>query len=282
MNKMLPLATIATFFLLAGCGKVTPTNTAQQNEQLPLVAGTTNSVVAKSPTTSTATPVVTQNPATTNAPGLNAEPKKQTYSITAATFSEGNVNVQYPQIKGLVDNSKEKIINDLIKNDVLRSQVEAPIKTYQDGTNTNDILTLDLKYQVKTSTNELLSIIYTGDAKIKRSAFPTKAIHGITIDLNNATKLNLSDFTSIDTNLVHQIKHSTAVTNEAINDKMDKNDLIIQIQNELDQTLIKGLKEESAYYTFFVTPNFLVVSVAISHAGGDYALVELPGQNTKK
>jgi hypothetical protein len=282
MNKKILLATITVFFLLAGCQKVTPTNTAQQNGQSPLVAATTNSAVAKSPTTTTATAVVTQDPATTIAPSLTAETKKQPYSITTATFSQDNIKIQYPQIKGLGDNSKEKTINDLIKNDVLNSQVEAPTKYYQDATNTKVKLTLDLKYQVTMNTNELLSVIYTGDVNIEGSAHPTKAIYAITIDLKNATKLKLSDFTIIDTNLAQKIKQSTAVTNEAVKNGMDKNDLITAIQNTDDQTLIKGLKEEWAYNTFYVTPNSLVVSVDVDHASGDYALIELPGQYTKK
>jgi hypothetical protein len=219
------------------------------------------------PTTTTATPVVSRDPATTTASRLNADTKKQPYSITTAIFSKDNIKVEYPQIKGLGDDSKEKTINDLIKNDVLSSQVEAPIKFYQDETNTKDILTLNLKYQVTMSTNELLSVLYIGDANIEGSAFPTKAIYAITIDLKNATKLKLSDFTTIDNDLVQKIRQSTAVTNEDVKRGMDKNDLIIQIQNEDDQALIKGLKEERAYYTFYVTPNSLVVSVVISHAG---------------
>jgi len=262
LNKIAIITVISFSVLLTGCGT---TQTTHQN----------------TPTTTTAPVVETQDPATTNAPNLTAETKNQPCSITTATFSQDNIKVQYPQIRGLGDDSKEKTINDLIKNDVLNSQVEAPIKAYQDATHTK-VLTLDLKYQITMNTTELLSVVYTGRSNIVGSAHPNGAIYAITIDLKNATKLKLSDFTIIDTNLAQKIKQSTAVTNEAVKNEMDKNGLITLIQNEDDQTLIKGLKEEWGYYTFYVTPNSLVVSVAVAHAAGDYALVELPGQYTKK
>lgn len=256
---------------MTGCGKVTPNNTAQQNGQILLGSATTNNEAA-APTTSV---VTTQNPTTT--PSLNVETEKQPYTIVTAIFSQDNIKIEYPQIKGLEDKSKEKVINDLIKNDLLKNEVEEPINTYGDGT-----LTMNWNYQVTLSTPELLSVIYTGNSEIEGAAFSTNDIYTITIDLKNATKLILSDFTTIDTNLAQKIKRSTVVTNEAVKNGMDTYDLITEIQNEDDQTLIKGLSEQWPYYTFYVTPNSLVISIAVSHAGGDYALIELPGQYTNK
>lgn len=251
MNKKILIVTIATLLLLLGCGKVMPKNNAKKNGQSPLVE-------------------------TKISPSLIAETKDQSYSITTATFSQDNIVIQYPQIKGLGDNSKEKIINDLIKNDLLKNEVEEPIDTYGDGT-----LTMKLNYQVTMNTPELLSVVYTGNSKVEGAAFPTNDIYAITIDLNNATKLKLSDFTDIDTKLAKKIKQSTAVTNDAVkNDGMDKNVLITVIQNTDDQTLLKGLEEEWAYNTFYVTSNSLVVSIDVGHAIGDYALIEILGQYT--
>ena len=262
MNKIAIITIISFSALLTGCGT---TQTTHQN----------------TPTTATAPIVKTQDPATTNAPNLTAETKNQPYSITTATFSQDNINVQYPQISGLGDDSKEKALNNLIKNDVLNSQVEAPIKEYQDATHTK-VLTLDLKYQITMNTTELLSVFYTGRSDIVGSAHPNEAIYAITIDLKNPTKLKLSDFTTMDTNFAQKIKQSTAVTNDAVKNGMDKKGLITLIQGIDNQTLIQGLQDEWAYNSFHVTPNSLIVSVAVAHAAGDYALVELPGQYTKK
>ncbi len=169
----------------------------------------------------------------------------------------------------------------MIKNDVLNSQVEEPIKAYRDVNNNKVKLTLDLKYQVTLSTAELLSVVYTGYSNIEGAAHPTGDIYALTIDLKNVTKLKLSDFTTIDTNLAQKIKQSTAVTNDAVKNGVDKNVLITAIQSTDDQTIIQGLKDQWAYNTFYVTPNSLVVSIGVVHAIGDYALIELPGQYTK-
>lgn len=53
MNKEILLATITVFFLLAGCEKVAPTNTAQQNGQSAVVAATTYSTDSNSQGTTT-------------------------------------------------------------------------------------------------------------------------------------------------------------------------------------------------------------------------------------
>lgn len=275
MKKKLFLIAI-TISLLVGCGKVTPTNTAQQNGQPPLEATTSNSLVSKSTTPTTATVDVTQD-SKTIVPSLTAETKNQPYSITTATFCKDNIKIEYPQIKGVDDKAKEKVINDLIKSDLLKNEVEEPINSYGKGT-----LTMNWNYQVTMNTPDLLSVIYTGNSKMEGAAYPTNNIYAITIDLNNVKKLKLSDFTVIDTYLAQKIKQSTAVTNEAVKKGMDKNVLIAVVQSVDDQTLIKGLKEEWAYNTFYVTPNYLVVSVDVAHAIGDYALVELPGQYTKR
>lgn len=259
MNKIALVAVLSISTLIAGCKT---TQEAHQN----------------TPTTTVAPAVETPNSATTTTSSLNAETKKQPYSITTETFVQDNIKIQYPQIKGLGDDSKEKTINDLIKKDVLNSQVEAPIKAYRDESNPNVKLTLDLKYQVTMNTAELLSVVYTGYSNIEGSVHPTEDIYALTIDLKNATKLKLSDFTTLDINLAKKIKQSTAVTNGAVENGMDKNILITAIQSIDDQMLIKGLQDQWAYNTFYITPNSLVVSVEVIHAIGDYALVELPSQ----
>ncbi len=256
MKKIALIAVIFFCTLLTSCGA---TQTTQQ----------------KPPTIPNKSVAVTQNPVTKNT-------ENQSYSITTATYSQDNIKIEYPQIEGLPDNSKEKAINDLIKNDVLSSQVEEPIKNYQGAIEDKVKITLDLKYQVKMNTTELLSVVYTGYSNIEGSAFPTKNIYGITIDLENVTKLKLSDFTTIDPTLAQKIKQSTAITNDAVKNGMDKNDLITAIKSIDDQTLIEGLKEQWAYNTFYVTPDSLVVSVDVAHAIGDYAIIELLGQYTKK
>ncbi len=206
------------------------------------------------------------------------------YTVVPEIISQGKITIKYPQIKGLGDDSKEKTINDIIKNTVWDNNVESIVIIYQDDQNVDVIkqLSQDLTYQVTLNTDALLSVVYTGTAYLEGGAFPTYVIDTITVDIKNAKKLELTDFTAIDNNLAQKIKHSTEVSNESVKEGMAQSNLIGEVQNFDDQVLIQGLKEKYAYYTYYLTPTSLVISVQVSHAGGDYALVTLPGKHVKR
>ena len=234
----------------------------------------TNQTVRQELTTITNVPVVaTQVPKTTS---------NQKYSIITTSFSQDSIMIEYPQIKGLGDDSKEKAINDLIKNDILSSQVEEPSKSFKDKPNTKIKLIVNLKYRVTMSTNELLSVVYTGYGYFNVSAHHYKDIHAVTIDLKNLTKLELSNFTTIDNDFIQKIKQSTEVTNDDVkNGNISKEILINKIQQMDEQIIINGFNEKGANYTFYITSNSLGVSVPITpSATGDYALLEIPGNYT--
>jgi len=192
------------------------------------------------------------------------------YSIITETFEQGNVNVQYPQISGLGDDEKEKAINYLISDHILYTVIKVQDESLMAEQ------TLELNYQVTAQTTGILSILYTGSANIEGSAFATNNVYAITIDLEDVIGLKLSDFTEVDTDLAKKIKQSTNITS-SYSGTFDER-LLPAIQNEKDNYIISGLTEEWAYYTFCVTPDSLIVSIAISHAGGDYVLIEVPGE----
>lgn len=83
----------------------------------------------------------------------------QLYSIIAETYSQDEINIKYPQIQGLNDDTKEKKINELIKNDFIETQIK-PVD-FSNG----EILELELDYEVKMHTPEFLSVLYTGDSR---------------------------------------------------------------------------------------------------------------------
>jgi len=77
---------------------------------------------------------------------------------------------------------------------------------------------------------------------------------------------------------------STNVTNGAVKDGMDKEDLqyVVQVVTaEKAGYIIEALKgEPQSYYTFAITLDSLLISIMIDHASGDYALIELLGKYT--
>jgi hypothetical protein len=221
-----------------------------------------------------------------NSANDNSQNNNPSYTIVTETFSKYQINAQYPQIRGLGDDSREAAINDLIKNDLFKSLIEHPIEYYKEYDYIPFDLIMDLDYKVTLQTPELLSILVHGSAQFE-GAVRSSIAEGITIDLNEAKKLKLSDFVNIDNALIHKIKESQDVTNEAVENGMAKEHLIDAIQNIIQgddesygnyESTLRGLRDEEAYYGFCLTPNSLIVSIAIYLAAGDYALIEIPGQ----
>lgn len=205
-----------------------------------------------------------------NSANLEENTEPESYSIITETFKQGNVNVRYPQISGLGDGEKEKAVNQLISDHILYTVIQVHDESLMAEQ------TLELNYRVTAQTPGILSVLYTGSANIEGSAFATNNVYSITIDLENVMKLRLSDFAAINEELAEKIKQSTNITS-SYSGTFDER-LLPAIKNEKDDYIISGLTEELPYYTFCVTPDSLIVSIAISHADGDYVLIEVPGE----
>jgi hypothetical protein len=209
-------------------------------------------------------------------------PLQPSYQIISAELAQDGFHIQYPQIKALGDDGKENEINALIKNDIWESQVEDVIEDCQadDGTCK---LNLDLKYRVTCRTEQIFCAVYTGTGYIEGGMHPNYICHAVTIDLNSGNRLYLTNFTEIDDTFVQQIKRSGTVTNVATEGADDgqlsqiRENLMVELQNQNDRDMVWTLKNSSDS-NFCVTEDALTVCVGVSHAAGDYVLVELPGE----
>ena len=213
-----------------------------------------------------------------------AERSAQVYSpayfLHSETISQGNINIKYPQITGLADEAKQTAINNLIKNDLWETEVQSTINAYKaDNRNIANELALNLDYQVKLQTPQLLSILYTGTGSIAGGAFSNE-VYAITIDLKEAKKLQLADFVTVDTNFANEVLQSSKIAGPGV-DFGARSDVLTEIHNSNAQSIIEGFNNQEAYYTFDVAPDALEISIPISHAGGDYTLIEIPGQYAK-
>lgn len=136
-----------------------------------------------------------------------------------------------------------------------------------------------MEYEITMQTSEVLSILYRGYSNLQslpNDNYYACEIDAQTIDLVNMTEMKLSDFVSIDSELVKQIKQSSKIVSGAPDEwEKSQEDLTDIIQYENEKFIIKGLKEEWSYYTFCVTPQSLIISIAIPHSEGDYALIEI-------
>lgn len=275
MKKAIVYA-VLVFFILSGCGAVVQSPATEGN-------GPSPSGAAASPSSSPS-PSASEAPSAQPSPAVVGPdaPPSPGYTIETASFSQDEISIDYPQIKGLGDSAREQKINDYIKNDIWNSQVAKVIDGYND-IDMDIKLSVDMGYTVTLSTGKLLSIEYSGSAYIEGGAHPNNYFYGVTIDLESAERLKLSDFVTIDGALVEKLR-SSAKALKLFDGTEENNAIIEEILGNLDTGddhfpiwLLHNDRESN----FCLKPDALVVSVYISHAAGDYALVEIPGDYTR-
>lgn len=263
-------------FILSGCGAAVQSPGATNN--VPSPSGVVASPSPASSPSATEAPTAEPTPVD-EGPGATVSPG---YSIVTASFSQDQISIEYPQIKGLGDSAIEKTVNEYIKKDIWNSQVAETIDAYKD-IGMDITLSVDMGYEVTLSTGKLLSIAYTGSAYVEGGAHPNNYFYGVTIDLENGKRLKLSDFVPIDEYLIEKLRSSAK--NLQLFDNAENNNAVIEevlgnLQNGDDHFPIWELHNGSER-NFCLTPDALVVNVYISHVAGDFVLLETPGDYTR-
>ena len=197
--------------------------------------------------------------------------------------SEDIIDVNYPQIKGLSgDASKEKAINDIIKNhfwEINSRFVDNPMTNDNNG----NVLEFDIIYHITMQTDELLSIVYesystfhnTSDGRDGNSRRNCSDAYGITIDLVNATRLDLLHFTPLDISkedpvidLHYRIEQSTELL--AFGSKGE----VYKDSENLGYRSMPFLAVDDNY-NFFITPDSTYYILKFGAADGYYEFVRI-------
>ncbi len=183
--------------------------------------------------------------------------EESSYKITSESYIENQIILEYPQIRNLGDDVKEHEINDLIKEDIIKSG-EGIL-----GDSKNDDIkpALELKYEVKLQTKGILSVLYTGMGVLEGGHYVWFTTHAITIDLENVKKLSLTDFTNVDNELIKKIKESSNITKEYRESGIDQEEFYRIIQDIKEEEIINGLKKGIEPYGFCVAPDSIIVSI---------------------
>ncbi|MCL2654381.1 MAG: hypothetical protein FWD65_01595 [Coriobacteriia bacterium] len=250
--------------LLAACGK----KPAAAQQDLPPTASqeATASVVATTSPSGAGDSKQTQknggSPANTSS--------KKTYSITTAKISQGEINIKYPQITGLPDKGRQGNINSLIKRTIYNDALDG----YSEALSQKQ-LSVDVSYRVMLSTDNLLSIAYTEEANVETAAHPNASMIGTTIDLKRVKVVKLSSLVSVDKAFAQKLLTSSGWT--YLGGTPKDNILSQELKNNYPTSSDLLADIQGVNSNFYLKPNSLVVSVGISHAIGDYALVELRG-----
>lgn len=89
--------------------------------------------------------------------------KESYFDITKESYIEAkaNIKIMFPQIKNLKDTNKQKVINSLIRDEVMQL-----LKQYKNGE--VELSSLDIDYSFKLNSEKIISIQYTGISSFKK------------------------------------------------------------------------------------------------------------------
>lgn len=200
-----------------------------------------------------------------------------TYQLIKNVYTNKNVTVNYPQIINLGDDNKQNKINELIKNEAL----------YGFTNGVDDNLSLEINYDIKLESADVVSILYSGVAGFKGAAHPTNLLYTTNINIKNGKKLKLVDLIKIDENLAKNFKKGRYINLESIDNpessqqlqsavadyvnNIDINDLI----KDFNQSDNRGIKENPSNTFSYLTKDSIVISITVPHPIGDHAEYEI-------
>ena len=187
----------------------------------------------------------------------------QTYNFKYEHSTENNtenyiapvIDIKYPQFDDL---SKEQ--NRMIKDAAYE------ILDYWE----HDGLTMDIDYEVKLKNEDILSVVFFGYANVYTAAHPVYPCYSFNLDLKNNRKLVLSNFITVDDDFINSIKNknfSFEMTNGEESETLYVNELL-----PFDR-LVNSDKKGDIYS--YVTQNKIGIIFPVSHAIGDYKIIEV-------
>ena len=201
------------------------------------------------------------------------------YELISQTYSEAGVQIDYPQIRDFSDQTKEAVINKLIKDEALK------ILQYYQSEEAN--FNLEIAFNVTWQSKELLSVQYTGISYAEGAAYPNKLFYTTNINLMSGEKIKLADVVFIDRAFIDRFRDGELVSGEeAVRDELKAAfqaylsamtaDDLIALFHKAD---FSGDSGETGFalaesYSYFAEDS-LGISIGVPHGLGDYALYEL-------
>lgn len=181
------------------------------------------------------------------------------YAITKSNYNDNNVKIDYPQFTNLNNKNNQDLVNNIIKNEALKA-----LKYYPDQKNK---VSLNIKYQVKWQSKDLLSIVYSGDGYVDSAPHPNNLFFTTNIDMNNLSKIKITDAIKIDMNFINNLKKLNSQFASALKDFTDS-DLLKEFTNadSLDNI---GTETQSDMFCYF-TKDSLGISIGVSSSEGDH------------
>lgn len=202
------------------------------------------------------------------------EVNKNSYNTSESSYTHNSIKIAYPQISGLGDENKQKQINELIKDEAIKG-----ISLYDDEVKA----TVEMNYEIKYKSANLLSIIYTGILYVDKAAYPINMFYTTNIDITNGNRIMLKDFINIDDDFIEKVKNAEFIT-QSPEIESEKEYIIKTIG---DFNLTKELKNADgsientlSAYSYFAEDS-LGISFGVIHALGDHVEFEIDYDDLK-
>lgn len=181
------------------------------------------------------------------------------YEIHKEIYTAEKIKISYPQITNYYDSNNQEIINDIIKNEALKRSKDANFN--------NELAILEINYDIKLMSKNILSIQYLGYSYYERAPYPYHSFFTTNININKGTSIMLSDIVDINDSFVEKYKAGKLRALKSFQDEA--------LKNLTDDELIKKFRTED----FYLTKDSLGISVGVVHALGDHAEYEIKYQD---
>lgn len=202
-------------------------------------------------------------------------PESTVYKIMTERYSNKEIIINYPQISGLSNTSKQKVINNIIKDSAIRNFKDA-----------GEEYNLEINYNISWQSSNLLSIQYSGLGMGKGAAHPNNHFYTTNIDINKGKRLELKDIVNIDNSFIDKFRKakykSILYTENSSKEYKELENHINEIAKEIsiddlfEADMFDILKpENNSDISSFFKPNALGISIGVSHAIGDHAELEM-------
>lgn len=203
----------------------------------------------------------------------------ESYKVQSSEYSKNKINIKYPKLVNLVNETNGVKINELIQQEAMG------IIKYYSLENDN----LEIDYRITFKNNELLSIQYLGLAFIEGAAYPLNVFYTSIIDLEKVKRVNLIELLEINEAFVEEFKLGNYKSYDENLDLLEVGAIEEILSGFNNQDLLNYFKqsdevgEVNVSGTFsYVTQDSIGVSISIPHALGDHLEMEISFANLSK
>ncbi|AIQ29236.1 hypothetical protein P40081_14525 [Paenibacillus sp. FSL P4-0081] len=197
------------------------------------------------------------------------------YKVESDSYAQNNINITYPKLVDLPNDTKEEVINDLIRVEAL-----GVLESYSLDLDSHN--TLEIDYQITYKSDKFLSIQYIGSALNKGGAYPLNVFYTTNIDVDKEIKVKLTDLLEIDEAFVQELKNGIYRSYDDNLNLREEGVMRDYWSGIKDQELLNDLKytdeadgANNSVIFSYLTQDSLGISLSVPHALGDHLEMEI-------